>query len=121
MDRNGSLSGVLHQNEIFEIQSFGPSVVRIKHEQTGMYIAMDSKGKIKGQKNPPLKDTYFYQNHEENAFVSFASYFHRKKNGLQMFLGVKRGGNVKYGRRTRAGQDSMQFLLLYVNYTTKPI
>jgi hypothetical protein len=58
------------------------------------------------------KDYYFYLNHEENAFVSIASYYHKKRKRFEMFLGIKRGGEVKHGKQTFAGQDAAQFLLL---------
>jgi hypothetical protein len=35
--------------EIFELQSFGTSIVRIKHNVTGLFITMNSKGRLKGQ------------------------------------------------------------------------
>ncbi|XP_031566973.1 fibroblast growth factor 22-like isoform X2 [Actinia tenebrosa] len=120
MNRNGTVSGVLQKNgtqEIFELQSFGTSIVRIKHKVTGLFVAMNNKGKVKGQRNAvSSKDLYFYLNHEENAFVSFASFYHKKKKkSLEMFLGIKRGGEVKNGKQTSTGQDSIEFLSLDIS------
>lgn len=68
------------------------------------------------QRKAASKDYYFYLNHEENSFVSFSSYYRKKKKKLfEMFLGIKRGGEVKNGKQTSAGQDSIEFLLLDIS------
>ena len=54
----------------------------------------------------------FYQNHEENLFVSFASYKYYMKEPFDMFISLKRNGDFKLATSTLPGQDSIQCLPL---------
>ena len=54
----------------------------------------------------------FYQHHEENSYVSFASFKYYMKEFYDMFIGIKRNGEVRKGTTTLPGQDSNLFLPL---------
>ena len=54
----------------------------------------------------------FYQNHEENLFVSFASFKYYMNEHYDMFISIKRNGEVKQATSTLPGQDAIQFLAL---------
>ena len=58
----------------------------------------------------------FYENHEENLFVSFASYKYYMSEHYDMFLGIKRSGEFKQPTSTLPGQDSIQFIVLNANH-----
>ena len=57
-----------------------------------------------------MDDCLFYQNHEENLFVSFSSMKYYRHNLYDLFLGIKGNGRIKSGRNTLPGQDSVQFV-----------
>ncbi|XP_078373193.1 fibroblast growth factor 1-like [Oculina patagonica] len=111
---NGTVSGSLNQFSKFvkfELQSFGPSVVRIRSIETGQFLAMDSKGVLETTKDA-TDDCLFYQNHEENLFVSFASFKYYMSEHYDMFISIKRNGEVKQATSTLPGQDAIQFIAL---------
>ncbi|XP_032228974.1 fibroblast growth factor 9 isoform X4 [Nematostella vectensis] len=118
MNENGTISGTLSQgvNETFELQSYGPSIVRIRHVKTGFFIAMDRRGRLRAKRVSESRrwDTFFYQQLEHNLFQSFSSTKYYKENPYDMFIGLKRSGLTKNGLGTLPGQDSVQFLILPV-------
>ncbi|XP_067050965.1 fibroblast growth factor 1-like isoform X3 [Acropora muricata] len=117
VNANGTVSGSLNQNSQFvkfEIQSFGPSIVRVKNVETGKFLAINSKGILQTRSDGSI-DCLFYQNHEENLFVSFASFKYYMREQYDMFLSIKRNGEVKQPTSTLPGQDSIQFLALNVD------
>ena len=67
------------------------------------------------QQKDATEDCLFYQNHEENLFVSFASFKYYMNEHYDMFLSVKRNGEVKQPFSTLPGQDSIQFITLSVD------
>ncbi|XP_015759177.1 PREDICTED: fibroblast growth factor 1-like isoform X1 [Acropora digitifera] len=149
VNANGTVSGSLNQNSQFvkfEIQSFGPSIVRVKNVETGKFLAINSKGILQTRANCKCSygsrevkeatrvklvnvgrrgeinavsdgsiDCLFYQNHEENLFVSFASFKYYMREQYDMFLSIKRNGEVKQPTSTLPGQDSIQFIALNVD------
>ncbi|KAJ7363451.1 hypothetical protein OS493_009605 [Desmophyllum pertusum] len=117
---NGTVSGSLSQlsNFVkFELQSFGPSIVRIRSIESGKFLAIDSKGVLQTKKTA-TDECLFYQNHEENLFVSFASFKYYMSEHYDMFISVKRNGEVKQATSTLPGQDAIQFIALNANNWT---
>ncbi|XP_020610812.1 fibroblast growth factor 1-like [Orbicella faveolata] len=111
---NGTVSGSLNQLSMFvkfELQSFGPSIVRIRSIETGNFLAIDSKGVLQTKKNA-TDECLFYQNHEENLFVSFASFKYYMNEHYDMFISIKKNGEVKQATSTLPGQDAIQFIAL---------
>lgn len=111
---NGTVSGSLNRLSKFvkfELQSFGPSIVRIRNIETGKFLAIDSKGVLQTKKNA-TDECFFYQNHEENLFVSFASFKYYMNEHYDMFISIKRNGEVKQATSTLPGQDAIQFIAL---------
>lgn len=112
--RNGTVSGSLNRHSTyvkFELQSFGPSIVRIQSIGTGKFFAINSKG-ILHTRGEATDECLFYQNHEENLFLSFASFKYYMKEHYDMFISIKRNGEVKQATSTLPGQDSIQFIAL---------
>jgi len=95
----------------FELQSFGPSIVRIRSIETGNFLAIDSKGVLQTKKNA-TDECLFYQNHEENLFLSFASFKYYMNEHYDMFISIKKNGEVKQATSTLPGQDAIQFIAL---------
>lgn len=117
VNANGTISGSFNQQSEFvkfELQSFGPSIVRIRSVKTGKFLAINSKGTLQTRKDA-TEDCLFYQNHEENLFVSFASFKYYMNEHYDMFLSVKRNGEVKQPFSTLPGQDSIQFITFNVD------
>ncbi|XP_032228972.2 uncharacterized protein LOC116612413 isoform X2 [Nematostella vectensis] len=118
MNENGTISGTLSQgvNETFELQSYGPSIVRIRHVKTGFFIAMDRRGRLRAKRVSEItaltREANFFQKHEENLFVSFASEKFYMRNAFDMFLGLRKGGDPRNPTQTLPGQEAVQFLLL---------
>ncbi|RMX46030.1 hypothetical protein pdam_00002079 [Pocillopora damicornis] len=111
---NGTVSGSLNRHSSyvkFELQSFGPSIVRIRSIGTGKFFAINSKG-ILHTIGEATDECLFYQNHEENLFLSFASFKYYMKEHYDMFISIKRNGEVKQATSTLPGQDSIQFIAL---------
>ncbi|XP_068696116.1 fibroblast growth factor 1-like [Montipora foliosa] len=98
----------------FELQSFGPSIMRLKSIKTKKFLAINSEGLLHTRMDES-KDCLFYQYHEKNLFVSFASFKYYMKEHYDMFLGIKRNGKVKVPSSTLPGQDSVQFMVLNVD------
>ena len=59
-----------------------------------------------------MDDCLFYQNHEENLFVSFASLKFYRNNLYDMFIGIKRNGKPRFATHTLPGQLATQFVVL---------
>ncbi|XP_068696114.1 fibroblast growth factor 1-like [Montipora foliosa] len=117
VNENGTVSGSLNLHSPFvkfELQSFGPSIVRVKSTKTKKFLAISSEGLLH-TRTDESRDCLFYQNHEENLFVSFASFKYYMKEHYDMFLGIKRNGEVKLPSSTLPGQDSVQFMVLDVD------
>ncbi|XP_012560378.1 putative fibroblast growth factor 1 [Hydra vulgaris] len=101
-------------NGIFEIQSYGTSVVMLKHAETNKYLAMDKKGNIQIMATKS-DETLFYHYLEENGYITFASVKYYINEYYDLFLSLRKNGKIRKANRTAAGQSASQFLLIPTN------
>ncbi|XP_046848100.1 uncharacterized protein LOC124441678 [Xenia sp. Carnegie-2017] len=115
--RNGMVSGTMNRNSIytlFELQSFGRGIVRIKSIATNLYLFMKRNGLFKGIKEPRNLKTLFSEHHRRNAYNTYVSlsYYHKKR--YDMYLGIKQNGKIKRAMKTHKRQRATQFLVITI-------
>ncbi|XP_058950614.2 fibroblast growth factor 1-like [Pocillopora verrucosa] len=112
---SGVVRGTVDQDSeyvLFEMQSFGPSLVRLMSPATGRYLTMKRDGTLRGLRSQTTRDSLFKETHEENAFHSYASYRYYRKQPHDMLVGIKRNGQIKRATKTFHGQTATQFLVI---------
>ncbi|CAH3032296.1 unnamed protein product [Porites lobata] len=112
---NGVVKGTLDQDSkyvVFEMQSFGTSLVRLKSITTGRYLTMRRNGTLRGLRNQNKRDSLFKETHEQNAFHSYASHRYFRRQPHDMLVGIKRNGQIKRATKTLHGQTATQFLVI---------
>ncbi|XP_031566983.1 fibroblast growth factor 1-like [Actinia tenebrosa] len=112
---NGLVRGTVMQSSkhvLFEMQSFGPSLVKIKSVATGRYLSMRRDGSLRATRHSNSRETIFKETHEMNAFHSYASHKYYRETPHDMLVGIKRNGEVKRATRTMHGQTATQFLVI---------
>ncbi|CAB3991578.1 fibroblast growth factor 1-like [Paramuricea clavata] len=104
----------LAQTATFELQSFGPSIIRIKSLATNYYLVMKKNGLFTGDKRAGTLQSLFRETHQYNAFNSYASvkYFH--KYHYDMYIGIKHNGKMKRAMKTHRVQSATQFVVIKV-------
>eukprot|EP00794_Sanderia_malayensis_P000398 gene398-1032_t len=95
-----------------ELQSFGPSLVRIKGLHSRRYLTIDGRGKLKAKRYPRLDESLFKEIQEENAYNSYSSFKYYFDTPYDIFLGIRGTGNVKKTWKTYPGQMATQFLVI---------
>ncbi|XP_063225734.1 fibroblast growth factor 9-like [Bacillus rossius redtenbacheri] len=91
---------------VMELSSVDISEVRIRAVETNLFLAMNNKGRLYGEKDVSEEGTIFV----EMVSGQYNSYLSRKYAHLGWYLAIKRSGRPKNGRRTAWGQKSTQFL-----------
>ncbi|XP_044178279.1 fibroblast growth factor 16-like [Acropora millepora] len=112
---NGMVRGTVDQESkyvLFEMQSFGPSLVKLMGITTGRYLVMRRNGTLHGLRNRRSRDSLFKETHEQNAFHSYASHRFYRKKPYDMLVGIKRNGQIKRATKTVHGQTATQFLVI---------
>ncbi|XP_022794946.1 fibroblast growth factor 1-like [Stylophora pistillata] len=112
---SGVVRGTVDQRSkyvLFEMQSFGPSLVRLMSPATGRYLAMRRDGTLRGLRSQTTRDSLFKETHEQNAFHSYASHRYYRKQPHDMLVGIKRNGQIKRATKTFHGQTATQFLVI---------
>ncbi|XP_032229003.1 fibroblast growth factor 1 [Nematostella vectensis] len=111
----GLVRGTLDQRSKyihFEMQSFGPSLVKLKSVATGRYLSMKRDGALRTTKHLRSRETIFQEIHELNAFHSYASHRYFMQNPHDMLVAIKRNGQIKRATKTKPGQTATQFLVI---------
>ncbi|XP_029469406.1 fibroblast growth factor 22 [Rhinatrema bivittatum] len=95
-------------NSVLEIRSVNVGVVAIKSVPTGLFLAMDQRGKLYGTElySPNCK---FKERIEENGYNTYASLPWRHR-GRPMFISLNGRGRPRRGRKTRRKHLSTHFL-----------
>ncbi|XP_066914695.1 uncharacterized protein [Clytia hemisphaerica] len=124
---NGSFIGTnreLRGNEgIFQIESYGTGIVRIKYVPTGLYLIINEFGRINATNDKSNLETLFYSTLEEITYLeTFASakYYMREENvegapNKDLLIGVKVKGDtckIKNAKNTKSDSRSDQFSFL---------
>ncbi|CAH3188257.1 unnamed protein product [Porites evermanni] len=108
---NGVVKGTLDQDSkyvVFEMQSFGTSLVRLKSITTGRYLTMRRNGTLRGLKNlseqggePTTNSTHIWRRRRW-----------RRSVGQTCFQSLERNGQIKRATKTLHGQTATQFLVI---------
>ncbi|KAE8632122.1 hypothetical protein XENTR_v10001440 [Xenopus tropicalis] len=110
IDASGKVRGTRSYctNSIFQVYSVSVGVVAMHSAGSGLYLAMDRKGKVYGEEDygPNCR---FRERIEENGYNSYSSerWSHRRR---PMYVALRGNGWVKMGRRTRHTHRSAHFL-----------
>ncbi|XP_065057193.1 fibroblast growth factor 1-like isoform X2 [Rhopilema esculentum] len=111
---NGLVKGTRNQYDphiLLELQSFGPSLVRIKSVYSSRYLTIDAAGKLKTQ-HPQLQDSLFKEVQEENSYNSYSSYKYFYDEPYDIFVGLRSTGQIKKTWKAYPGQIATQFLVI---------
>ncbi|XP_028410523.1 uncharacterized protein LOC114533219 [Dendronephthya gigantea] len=117
MRANGAVHGTLNQSSkytIFELQSYGPSIIRIKNLATNYYLVMKKNGLYTGDKRSGTLQSLFRETHKYNAFTSYSSVKFYHNIPYDMYLGIKSNGKIKRAMKTHRAQNSSQFLVIRI-------
>jgi len=112
---NGVVKGTansLDKHIFLQIQSFGPSLVRIKGEHSSRYLTIDRKGRLKAMRRPKLDESLFKEIQEENSYNSYSSFKYFYDEPYDMFLGLRATGQIKKTWKAYPGQVATQFLVI---------
>ncbi|XP_031563691.1 fibroblast growth factor 1-like [Actinia tenebrosa] len=105
---------------VFELQSYGPSVIRIKSVAHQRFIAIDQNGKVYSTENATVS-TVLLETQRLNSFHSFSSYmYHGKGMHKNWYLAIKRNGHMKNAGKVLRHHKSYQFQVLHKTKKGKP-
>lgn len=92
----------------FQLQSCGTSIIRIKHEQSGRYVAINKAGKVYTTPKSQKSSTLLIQEMIANGWTVFKSERGYRK-GKCMYLALKKNGSAKRSLRSK---KFVQFVVL---------
>ncbi|XP_027043517.1 fibroblast growth factor 4-like [Pocillopora verrucosa] len=116
---NGTLQGVndtycqLTNRCLFELQSCGTSLIRIKHVESGLYVAINKAGKVYTTTKSHKLDTMFVQELLPNDFFVFWSERTYRKTKRLMYLALKKNGATKNALKTSSKHKSVHFMVMH--------
>ncbi|RZC32118.1 fibroblast growth factor 1 [Asbolus verrucosus] len=88
-----------------ELTSAGDvSIVRIRGLESQLYLCFDPEGNLYGEADPDAEATVF-EEHFQGSYTGF-----RSKAYPDWYVGIKKSGLAKNGKRTRWGQKAVKFL-----------
>lgn len=88
----------------FELQTFGPSIVRLQDTKSGKYLSMTKRGDVTVMKKKYDKDTLFREVLEENNYYTLASHHYYIDAKHDFFIYVNKNGKVLPGWRPKPGK-----------------
>jgi len=115
---NGTLHGVNStycqrtRRCLFELQSCGTSVIRIKNVQSGLFVAISKAGKVYTTMKSHKADTMLVQELRSNGFTVFWSERIYRKKRTMMFLALKKNGAIKRACKPELKHKSVQFTVM---------
>jgi len=115
---NGTLHGVNNtycrqtSRCLFELQSCGTSVIRIKNVQSGLFVAIDKAGKVYTTMKSHKADTMLIQELRSNGFTVFWSERIFRKKSSMRFLALKKNGAIKKASKPELKHKSVQFTVM---------
>ncbi|KAI8501423.1 PREDICTED: fibroblast growth factor 22-like [Branchiostoma belcheri] len=101
-------------NALLEMKAVDAGIVIIKGVKSGLYLAMNKRGKVYGSKK--LRDNCkWYEIIEDNNFNTYSSVQHPKKRHrkgkeVKWFLSIAKNGRPRRGKKTKNTQRSAHFL-----------
>eukprot|EP00112_Aurelia_sp_Birch-Aquarium-sp1_P007453 Seg1812.6 transcript_id=Seg1812.6/GoldUCD/mRNA.D3Y31 product="Fibroblast growth factor 2" protein_id=Seg1812.6/GoldUCD/D3Y31 len=112
---DGLVKGTTNQYDphvFIELQSYGPSLVRIKGLYARRYLTIDRSGRLKAARNPKLAESLFKEVQEENSYNSYSSFKYFFDEPYDIFVGIRTTGQTKKTWKTYPGQLATQFLMV---------
>ncbi|EDO37008.1 predicted protein [Nematostella vectensis] len=120
----GTLKGSLSANitsmyGLFELESYGRSLIRVKSVPHDMYIAISNTGQVYATANTSV-ETLLRETRAENYFHTFSSYqYNGEDRHKQWYLAIKQNGHVKNASTVLKQHRSHQFQV--VDQTVEPL
>ncbi|TRY69946.1 hypothetical protein TCAL_05211 [Tigriopus californicus] len=121
--KDGTVKGTKDENDPHSVLEFTssdpPGAFRIHGVEADLYVAMDEKGRVYGEKNRQHEGTLFQEHAQGVYFV----YLNVHSAHLGWHLGIKKSGKVKNGKKTwnPSSQKAIQFSHKFSFQTTRPI
>ncbi|XP_049825265.1 fibroblast growth factor 1-like [Aethina tumida] len=84
----------------------GTSLVKIKGLLSNMYVGMNHKGKLYAEPDP-LSDNIIFIEDFQGLYTTYKSKKFEKRG---WYIGIKKNGKFKRGRKTKAGQKAIKFI-----------
>ncbi|KAM4706727.1 fibroblast growth factor 22 [Discoglossus pictus] len=114
IDRTGHVRGTRRfcSDSILQVTSVSVGTITIHSLSSGLYLAMDRRGKAYGRKayGPNCR---FHERIEENGYNSYSS-AKWSHNGRPMYIALRGNGLTRRGSKTRHTHPSTHFLPLPV-------
>eukprot|EP00095_Tigriopus_kingsejongensis_P007514 maker-scaffold103_size370364-snap-gene-1.19 protein:Tk07514 transcript:maker-scaffold103_size370364-snap-gene-1.19-mRNA-1 annotation:"heparin-binding growth factor 1" len=110
--QDGSVSGTKEDFDKFSVLEFTPSdppgAFRIRGVESDLYLAMNDKGCLYGEKNRQIQGTLFQEHAQGRYFI----YLNVHWAHLGWHIGIKKAGEAKNGKKTwrPSGQKAIQFI-----------
>lgn len=100
---------------LIEMESMGPSIVRLKGVASKSYLCMDNDGICRIMARP-TDECLFKEKLGANHFHTFASHKYSGKNPgnitHEFYIAIKKNGKLKHGANTAAIQKSVDFMVV---------
>nr|ACF17007.1 FGFA [Branchiostoma lanceolatum] len=97
---------------LLEMTAVDVGIVTIKGVKSGLYLAMNKRGKVYGSKKK-RDNCKWHEIIEQNNFNTYSSALHPKKRyrrGVRWFLSIAKNGRPRRGKKTKKTQRSAHFL-----------
>ncbi|KAL9972492.1 hypothetical protein ACROYT_G018804 [Oculina patagonica] len=114
----GKLRGtrsIRNPDTLIEMESMGPSIVRLKGVASKSYLCMNDEG-ICRVMTRPTDECLFKEKLGTNHFHTFASHKYSGKNPgnvtHEFYIAIKKNGKLKHGVNTAAIQKSVDFMVV---------
>jgi len=100
---------------LIEMESMGPSIVRLKGVVSNSYLCMDDEG-VSHVLARPTDECLFKEKLGPNHFHTYASHKYSGKNSgnvtHEFYIAIKKNGKLKHGANTAAIQKSVDFMVV---------
>ncbi|KAK0151365.1 Fibroblast growth factor 13 [Merluccius polli] len=113
MNPDGAMDGTRDENSSFSqfnVIPVGLRIVAIQGAKTGLYLAMNSEGRLYTSEHftPECK---FKESVFENYYVTYSSMLYRQtQSGRSWYIGINRDGQVMKGNRVKKNKGAAHFL-----------
>ncbi|CAH0564175.1 unnamed protein product [Brassicogethes aeneus] len=107
---DGTVKGTKDDNDLHTFMELmpggGPGLVKIQGMLTNLFVAMNHRGKLYGERDPSSQKIIFIEEFQ-GSYTTYKSKRYERRN---WYIGIKKNGNFKSGRKTKYGQKAISFL-----------